>query len=115
MPRKGKAKAPDIDVLARHYLGRGLSKHPDAAQHVANVDDIEQMPMWSLLTLAKKMGVDADATIRATEAHEDQLSKYSFSFPGFKGELGFDLTIAFLGQSLTRKAKVVYEHTPEWE
>jgi hypothetical protein len=115
MPRKGKVKPPDIDVLARHYLGRGLSKHPDAAQHVANVDDIEQMPMWSLLTLAKKMGVDAHATIRTTEAHEDQLSKYSFSFPGFKGELGFDLTIAFLGKSITRKAKVVYEHTPEWE
>jgi hypothetical protein len=54
MRRKGKTKAPDIDILARHYLSRGLSKHPDVVQHVANVDDLEQMPMWSLLTLAKK-------------------------------------------------------------
>jgi len=115
MPRKGNAKAPDIDVLARHYLSRGLSKHPDVAQHVANVNDIEQMPMWSLLTLAKTMGVDADATIRATEEHEDKLSNYSFSFPGFKGALEFDLTVTFLGKSITRRAKVVYEHTPEWE
>ena len=115
MPRKERAKAPDIDVLARHYLGRGLSKHPDVAQHVANIKDVEQMQMWSLLTLAKKMGVDADATIRDTEAQENQLSDYSFSNPGFRGELEFDLTIAFLGTSTTRKAKVVYEHTPEWE
>jgi hypothetical protein len=115
MATKRKAKAPDIDVLARHYLSRGLRKHPAVAQHVANIDDLEQMPMWSLLTLAKKMGVDADATIRATEEHEDQLSRYSLSYPGFKGEFEFDLTIALLGKSAMRKARVVYEHTPEWE
>ncbi len=112
---KPNRKAPDIDVLARHYLSRGLSQHPDVAQHVANIKDVEQMQMWSLLTLAKKMGVDADATIRATEEHDDQLSRYSFSYPGFRGEFEFDLTIAFLGTSTMRKAKVVYEHTPEWE
>jgi hypothetical protein len=38
----------------------------------------------------------------------------SFKYPGFKGELPFDLTFTFLGKSVTRKAKVVYEHTPEW-
>jgi hypothetical protein len=32
----------------------------------------------------------------------------------FKGELHFDLTFTLLGKSVTRKAKVVYEHTPEW-
>jgi hypothetical protein len=69
------------------------------------------MGMWALLTLAKKMGVDPDEMIRETEQEEDALSKYSFNYPAFKGELPFDLTMTFLGKSVTRKAKVVYEHT----
>jgi hypothetical protein len=113
--RKATHKAPDIDVLARHYLSRGLSTHPEVAQHVASIEDLEKMQLWSLLTLAKKMGVDADETIRATEVAEHQLLEHSMRFPAFKGELEFDLTIAFLGKTVTRKAKVVYEHTPEWE
>jgi hypothetical protein len=35
--------------------------------------------------------------------------------PGFRGELELDMTIGFLERSITRKAKVVYEHTPDWE
>jgi hypothetical protein len=107
-------KVPDIDVLARHYLGRGLSHHPDIAKHVERVEEVEKMGMWSLLTLAKKMGVDSDEMIRRTEQEEQALHDYSFNYPGFKGELHFDLTFTFLGKSVTRKAKVVYEHTPEW-
>ena len=38
-------KAPDIDVLARHYLGRGLSKLPDATKHGADVGAMEKMGM----------------------------------------------------------------------
>ena len=52
--------------------------------------------------------------IRKTEQENDALSDYSFRYPAFKGELPFDLTFTFLGKSVTRKAKVVYEHTPEW-
>ena len=47
--------------------------------------------MWSLPTLAKKMGVDADAMIRATERHEHERSRYSSTYPGFRGEIEFDL------------------------
>ena len=84
MPRRGNAKAPDIDVLARHYLSRGLRKHPDVAKHVANINDLDQMPMWSLLTLAKNMGLDADATIRATEEQEDQRQSTRSASPASK-------------------------------
>jgi hypothetical protein len=38
-------KSPDIDVLARHYLERGLSKLPDLSKHVADVADVEKMGM----------------------------------------------------------------------
>jgi hypothetical protein len=57
MHRRDEIKTPGLDTLARHYLGRGLSKHPDAAKHVANVDEIEDMQLWRLMTLAKQMGV----------------------------------------------------------
>ena len=68
-------RAPDINALARHYLQRGLRNHPDAALHVANVDDIEGMPMLKLMNLAKKMGVDADSLIERTEAEEHEISR----------------------------------------
>jgi len=107
-------KAPEIDVLAQHYLQRGLRKHPEADQHVPNVDDIETMPLTKLLNLAKAMGLDANAVIEKTEADEDEQSRYSMRYPAFRGELEFDLTVSLLGNSVTRKAKVVYAHTPEW-
>ena len=79
-------RAPDINALARHYLQRGLRNHTDAAQHDANIDDIEGMPMLKLMNLAKKMGVDADSLIERTEAEEHEISLYSSEFPGFRGE-----------------------------
>jgi len=115
MPRYRDPKAPDIDVLARHYLWRGLSKLHDVTKHVADVGDVEKMGMWELLKLAKSIGVDPNEVIRAAEQEERQLLDYSHKFPGFRGKLEFDLTVAFLGQSVTRKARVVYSHTPAWE
>src|SRR5262245_44168317 len=107
-------RAPDIDVPAQHYLHLGLRKHPDIGQHVANVAEIDRIPLLKLMKLAQKMGLDANAVIEKTEEEENELSRYSMRHPGFRGELEFDLTISFLGSTVTRKAKVVYEHTPEW-
>src|SRR5262249_29627608 len=71
MPReRPNPKAPDNDILARAYLARGLSRHPDIAKHVERVADVEEMGMWALLTLAKKMGVDPDEMIRKTEVED---------------------------------------------
>jgi hypothetical protein len=115
MPReRPNRRVPDIDILARAYLAGGLSRHPDIAKHVERVADVEKMGMWALLTLAKKMGVDPNEMIRKTEQESDALSHYSFRYPAFKGELPFDLTFTFLGKNVTRKAKVIYEHTPKW-
>ena len=108
-------KAPDINALTRHYLWRGLSKLPDVTKHVANPSDLEKMGMWELLKLAESLGANADDLIRATEQEERQLHDYSSKYPGFRGELEFDWTVAFLGQTVIRKARIVYEHTPVWE
>jgi hypothetical protein len=108
-------KAPKIDALARHYLSRGLSKHPDLGKHGTDACDVETMGMWGLLKLAESLGVDPDEVIRAAEQEERELLDYSQKFPGFRGEIEFDWTVAFLGQSVTQKARVVYSHTPDWE
>jgi hypothetical protein len=84
-------------------------------KHVADVGQVEKMGMWELLTLAKSMGADADDVIRATEQAERQLQDYSSKYPCFRGALEFDWTVAFLGQTVTRKARILYEHTPVWE
>jgi hypothetical protein len=55
------------------------------------------------------------STSSGLEEDEDRRSNYSVSNPGFEVELPFDLTIGFAGKSVTRKARVVFEHTPEWE
>jgi hypothetical protein len=65
-------RLPDIDVLARAFLRRGLSEHPDAARHVADASDIENMSVWELLNLAKTMGVDPAVMIRSLE-QDDQV------------------------------------------
>jgi hypothetical protein len=114
MRTRNPPRAPDIDVLAQHYLQMGLRKHPDIGQHVADVADVAGMPLLKLMKLAQEMGLDANAVIEKTEQEESELSRYSIRYPGFRGELEFDLTISFLGNAVTRKAKVVFEHTPEW-
>ena len=108
-------RLPDIDVLARGFLRRGLSQHPDAPKHVANINDIESMSAWELLDLAKRMGVDHAAMIRSLEQEDDARWQYTFRNPGFQGALEFDLVFGLLGRKVTRKAKIVYTHTPEWE
>jgi hypothetical protein len=115
MRRYRDPKAPDIDVLARHYLWRGLSKIPDITKHVADAAAVEKMGMWELMKLAESLSVNPDDVIRAAEQDERQQLDYAHKYPGFRGELEFDWTVAFLGQSVTRKARVVYSHTPEWE
>jgi hypothetical protein len=52
---------------------------------------------------------DADDVIRAAEQDDRQLLDCSHKYPGFRGELEFDWTVAFLGQSVTRKADVSLE------
>jgi hypothetical protein len=45
--------------------------------------------------------------------HEEQ-SQYSSDNCGFEGKYEFDLTVEMLGRRITRRARVLYEHTPLW-
>ena len=108
-------KAPHIDLLAAHYLRRGLGKHPDISQYVPNVDDLDDMQLWALLDLSKRMGIDdPNALIRATENAEVERQRWSHEHPAFKGEIEFDLALELCGKRVVRKAKAFYEYTPGW-
>ena len=40
---------------------------------------------------------------------------YGHSSVGTQGDLEFDMSFELLGKKVTRKARIVYAHTPEWE
>jgi hypothetical protein len=116
MHSKWRTKAPAYDLLAHHYLARGLEKHPDIGKHVAEADigDLDRAPMTRLMALAQEMGIDAKALIEDTEQQEDERRRYSGEFPGFEGVIEFDLTVEMFGQRVTRKARADYNYTPPW-
>jgi hypothetical protein len=73
------------------------------------------MQMWALLDLARKMGIDdPNALIKAVEDDEAAVRRWCDLNPGFQGEIEFELTVEVFGKRVTRKAKAVYEYTPEW-
>lgn len=41
--------------------------------------------------------------------------EYSEKYPAFKGDLDCDIKLEILGLQLTRRFRVQFEHTPEWE
>lgn len=110
-----------LPVLARDEVRRRLRKHPDIRKHIA-IKSIIALGDAALLALAEKLDIDTKAivaeTIKGGEVEWEKKREhrdYSYKWPAFKGELEFDMSFEFLGQKVTRKAKVTYEHTPEWE
>jgi hypothetical protein len=116
MDPRWRTKAPPFDLLARHYLARGLENHPDIGKHVAEaeISELDREPMTRLLMLAQNMGIDAKALIEETERQEDERRRYSDEHPGFSGVIKFDLTVEMFGKRVTRKARCNYEYTPPW-
>jgi hypothetical protein len=53
--RRPNRKAPDIDVLSRHYLGVGLSRHPDIAKHVERLKRLSE-PRGRTTALIRESG-----------------------------------------------------------
>jgi hypothetical protein len=116
MHTKRKTKAPPYDFLARHYLVRGLAKTPDIAKHIDKADlaDLDHLPMTRLMTVAKDMGIDANALIEATEREEDARRRYSDNNPAFESTIEFDLAVEMFGKRVIRKAQCEFSYTPPW-
>lgn len=47
-----------------------------------------------------------------TDAHR---MNFSHDYPGFTGEIEFDLEMTLLGERVLRRARFKFKHTPEWE
>jgi hypothetical protein len=101
--------------LDLHYLRRALRRLPDSAQHVPNLDSIERMREAGLLALTEKLGRNARALIEAAREQDRELQQWADKFPAFDGVLELDATIELLGQRVTRKIRVQYEHNPQRE
>jgi hypothetical protein len=93
---------------------------------VAVVAQIRDLKKPDLLALAEKLGIDVHAIVddvrehghgmeSVLEAEELELHRHSDAHPAFSGIIEFDLTFELFGKRVTRKAKLGYTFTPEWE
>ncbi len=73
MRRKVSPRTPEIDVLASHYLQLGLRDHPKIAEHVAKLNDLDDMPLLKMMKLAREMGIDPNALNESTEQQETEV------------------------------------------
>jgi hypothetical protein len=105
----------NLTGLDLDYLRRGLRGHPDVAGHVTDMHAIERMPARGLLALAKRLGVDPEAMVKATRERDHERIAHSTRHPAFRGTLNFDLTVELLGTRVARKARADYSYTPQWE
>ena len=114
MHEKRRTKSPPYVLLMRHYLARGLAKHPNITKYVTDVDGLDRQPMTRLIALASEMGIDAQTLIEETERQEIECRRHCDEFPAFSGVIEFDLSAEMFGQRVTRKARCKYEFTPDW-
>jgi hypothetical protein len=102
-----------------------LRLNPETAEHVNSLDDLDSLPKPKLLALAKKLKIDARKVVKETmktgkglEAvlESDDLAnwRYSERWPGFAGEVEFDMAIEMFGKRAARRMKADFTHTPEW-
>jgi len=111
---------------ARTELKSVLRDHPAIREHLPRLHDLNRMNKEKLIELAQKLGVDvADIAAKLPgkktrpapwRTPEGQARwNHSHNYPAFKGVIEFDLEIGMLGKKVTRKARVTYTYTPEWE
>ncbi len=55
------------------------------------------------------------AKVMGLTLEEFRVRQHVHNYPGFKGELEFDIEFDLLGFRVKRRARAQYEHTPEWE
>jgi hypothetical protein len=129
-------KPMKLTIAVRNALRRELRNHPEIKQHVSSIAEVSRLRKKELLALAKKLSIDVKAlmmeedrkfpqllkehkTEEALETmfEEEELERFRHSekCPAFEGTLEFDVKIELLGKSVTRKARVIWQYTPEWE
>lgn len=116
------AKDGDLKLTknARRILVARIRVHADATKHVKSSNAVSELPERELLSIGQKLRVDIGEVIRQAEANPKdyafEIEKHLFLADeyAFSGEIEFDLEVKLFGTAVQRKAKIVYEHTPDW-
>lgn len=112
-----------LPVAARNMLRMELRNHP---QNKLSSSEINLLRKDELINLAKNLGINLKTIIDNAkknangmegilEEEELELYEYSEKNPAFSGNLDFELGIQMFGTEIKRKARIVWQHTPEWE
>jgi hypothetical protein len=105
-------------------LRRALWRHPDLRKHLPPGTKVNQLRKQELLSLAEKLKIDiANVTDKSAPAlttstcrdHEVERVPLFDAKTGFEGTLDFELKIELFGRLVTRRARVVWKNTPDWE
>ncbi|MRR55032.1 MAG: hypothetical protein EG822_11050 [Deltaproteobacteria bacterium] len=113
-----------LPVAGRNALRKEMRNHP---QNKLSSTEISYLKKEELLCLAKELGIDVRSIIKSAaketddideayfEEEEIELQRYSESHPAFTGNVEFDLILELFGTKVKKRARIVYERTPEWE
>lgn len=116
---------PKLSAEIRERVRKAVRSHPDAKKYVARLSEIGGMKKDDLLALAERVGIDVSKIIVGAVNDDFGLRHYSgpdlerwnhsHEHPAFSGQLELDLDLSILGLTVTRKLRVTYTHTPDWE
>lgn len=100
----------------RIALQRALEGHPEIKRRFPKFWRVKRMEPGALRALASSVGVNVaaiQATVRAARPRKAAPPPEKPQAP-FKGTFGFTLNIEAFGLNTSRRARVVWEYTPEW-
>jgi hypothetical protein len=122
---KTKGGIMQLPVAARKALQEQVANHPKLVA-LKNARPPEQMSKRELIEAAQALQID----IKALKKHVREQSggmesimeekplarlRHSEQFPAFNGIIEFDLTIGPMNFEVKRRARLVWESTPEWQ
>lgn len=116
---KSKPIEAKLSAAALAILRAKIFVHEDAVSCVKSWEEIKTLPKNCLLAVARQLQIDIDDAIK--QAKKDPKSDFSIIFAAqqeeghaFSGEIEFDFEMTMLGTIFQRRAKIVYDHTPDW-
>lgn len=126
LPDPNPAKEPIVQLSseASTLLRSAVRNHPNLPNLIDSQSALVEMSDEQIVEVASKLDLDITAVISATEKilpdlphltdDDAALEDYSDVHPGFTGHLAFDLELVLLGHLIKRKARLIYQHTPDW-
>jgi len=102
----------------RAALQRALEGHPEVKRRFPQFWRVRKMDAENLRKLARDLGINVAAiqhrAPRARPPANAASLRSDSPQPPFKGTFGFTLNIEAFGINTPRRARVVWEYTPEW-